>query len=1843
MQVAKLLISVFLSVFALQANAIRIVSNGSGPFTSGSTWQGGIVPGPVDTAVIRHTDSVTLANQVASVMALVIEPQGKLAMWTGTLLVSDSLLNLGFMAANSASSVTILGSPNKGVVNRGTLRIGFGTTWVLGEANFCNRLFLSTGQIVINPNSVTRIYGRTRMEAGQLTQDGGQVFFYGNSGVAATSVAATDNIVFMDATGFGCTAGSMTVADAHHESFFPMINTVEITGNNPQAFSGSHTWYMGDAISTKPAHPNRGITLGNGQKNGMKAPVNHLWVQTKFIGSRFFYTSITPNSGTYVNGDFKVVFQSEARHVWVTGVEMAIGGDLEIDDGSFFTNSQPIYLGAADGYTIAKKQVVFSSGTIREDVVNPAFHFGALVFNNSLTGDTAVRFTAGSTIKVRDSVVFLAGVAAMHSLQLGNENFMCKTRVENGGIIPAAANATPVNIARFYRQTLGGSASFGSGFDVFPFASATDFAKRTLQIQFQQVIATGSIIANYNDGIGSETANPAIQGTDNGVFCNTLSRQFWYLNANGGLSGSGLQVRCTGGNLILDGNTADLRLHKLGTAIAGTSNGGGTLQHPVATKTNLNTVNDANGSYYLAGNDNLLVTKIPSIASGAAENPANWKYNRVPDQYYGAIVKNGHQISYGTAPTMQVKSLDIEAGGTMLLSKNAGTFTVIRKTMLQGLLEVNAACTARLSKVVAADTSLYIGNSGNLRLSHPQALVVLYHGLSNAARIASMVNFGTLDVAKGQVDCLGFMHHLGNSDLYLGNEAKLFITGGGAQPMHTQPMLLIATTGKVEGNKGTIQFADAPDNANQLTLLIQRNTLSNINLTQCTFECGVLGTAYNTGNGLGASVTGYKLETNGGAVNVPIGLVVVRGQNILPGENRFVRNGDKGLFLANGLFIYEGALAHFFPSVGENIIGGKLSNFGRMVSEGKLIFGGTESIGGNAFIEVNASNNESNRFANALTNPTANFNDIEIRHWGKSVRTNFAMTVAGKLILTRGFLYPTKDLTLGTGTGNTGELQITHGRLLAGEPYVFYRWYSTGTINPGSVHALYPFAIEGFDRMMYLSGTPLAGGTVGIRHFPSSELSAEFPPLTEAGSTVNRGFLSLWQGIVGNGYSNANIGLRIEGGGFAVKQPDKVRLLNTNYGLIAGSTHLSAGGDSSRIVVERTGLTPAMLVQGIRFGVPGAQTFVAIRSVQSGNWSNAATWNCQCIPFAPNSVAIDPGHQVTLQPNSGNNLSVTSITIYDNAVLEIKGDTLKTAFLTTTAQGELRITGGVIMQSGNRQTSLVYFMPNTKLSAGKYRLGSTAATALPGEHDMYMMVNGYYEQSGGELYSEYPIVAPVETRMNVSGGRMYIQAHSRLASIPHFSRSSALTIQGSANPAFSKTFTNSTLVISNPLLMVNATALSVAGPNISFANHNLMLGDTTLPVDMQESGSGGFRIQTNVKLSNIIVAGNSTVDGRQTTFDETFQPNFACDNLYITPNSEWRNPSASSPANKVYIHGNLVNEGSYTNYLATTVLGGGYNGSTAGNPQYISGSGRFRYQPSFIISPLEPIINFLEVNNLSSSGVTLHRNLKLSQLNMINGDIRVDTVQLGTSDVDWGGIIPSGTGAIIGHVRKWMRSQPDVFNIPVGVAGVRRNLKVTTVQAPNPAGLVTFSYSSAPGGAAGLPLQEGSLNLVTTAPEGFWKVSNQSAGNTFYNVEATAAALGNVTDYTQLVLLKRHAGSPNWVKEGNHATATGSNSLPTLYRSNLFGYGDIAIGLATTPVVPTLSHWTGNLSREWYNAGNWSHGIPGANTAVILPGSRPRYPWVTADVTIQSLEAQSGSALHLEAQKKIRLLGNQNP
>ena len=55
--------------------------------------------------------------------------------------------------------------------------------------------------------------------------------------------------------------------------------------------------------------------------------------------------------------------------------------------------------------------------------------------------------------------------------------------------------------------------------------------------------------------------------------------------------------------------------------------------------------------------------------------------------------------------------------------------------------------------------------------------------------------------------------------------------------------------------------------------------------------------------------------------------------------------------------------------------------------------------------------------------------------------------------------------------------------------------------------------------------------------------------------------------------------------------------------------------------------------------------------------------------------------------------------------------------------------------------------------------------------------------------------------------------------------------------------------------------------------------------------------------------------------------------------------------------------------------------------------------------------------------------------------------------------------------------------------------------------------------------------------------------------------------------------------------------------------------------------WNGSLTTDWNTAGNWTGGIPLPAGNVLIPTGAPRYPKLASNVTINSINMQTGSLL----------------
>lgn len=105
----------------------------------------------------------------------------------------------------------------------------------------------------------------------------------------------------------------------------------------------------------------------------------------------------------------------------------------------------------------------------------------------------------------------------------------------------------------------------------------------------------------------------------------------------------------------------------------------------------------------------------------------------------------------------------------------------------------------------------------------------------------------------------------------------------------------------------------------------------------------------------------------------------------------------------------------------------------------------------------------------------------------------------------------------------------------------------------------------------------------------------------------------------------------------------------------------------------------------------------------------------------------------------------------------------------------------------------------------------------------------------------------------------------------------------------------------------------------------------------------------------------------------------------------------------------------------------------------------------------------------------------------------------------------------------------------------------------------------------------------------------------------------------------------------NVATVDGAGLVSGIKAGNvtITATSGTRIGTSTFPVTPAMRTWTGDVSTEWTNPGNWSSSpsvaYPASTDSILIPTGRPNYPVLTLEVQADSTTIQDGARIDLAA------------
>ncbi|MDB5190795.1 MAG: C-terminal target protein [Segetibacter sp.] len=568
-------------------------------------------------------------------------------------------------------------------------------------------------------------------------------------------------------------------------------------------------------------------------------------------------------------------------------------------------------------------------------------------------------------------------------------------------------------------------------------------------------------------------------------------------------------------------------------------------------------------------------------------------------------------------------------------------------------------------------------------------------------------------------------------------------------------------------------------------------------------------------------------------------------------------------------------------------------------------------------------------------------------------------------------------------------------------------------------------------------------------------------------------------------------------------------------------------------------------------------------ATNNGQWGVPGNWSNNAVPTNNEDVFLGRGTNVTLTAGSGN---------YQAKSLILAGGTLtsNTAVNTLTI-GVAGFNNSQLQNDGTLNVSAGSIRVN-----GSVVMGTAAATV-----SAFNMSGGLLEiagndgaSAGGSVPTGVPMLGIGYTAAGTSTG------------------STGLTLNGTGGTIrivdhnFNTASTTNALLIS--ISSSNTNTTSLAGTTIEFGN-----GTSGSP-----GQSVGFAFNTyvssrRIRVGNVIA--NTRTDLNSTRFVQTTSSSLDGSdiekNLTIHPNSEVRVISGRS---ELSVGGNIVNNGTLT-VTGTLVLGGRTGGGSdaVNNPQAIGGTGIFQNSTTASTASVASLF----VDNLST--ITLNVPISVSAtLTLANGVINTTATNILTHGVV--STLATGTlartnGYVAGPFKRVVAAAATVATeqralFAVGNTANYRPAQINFTTAPTTAGTLTAEWINGNSGTNGLPLTEGSISVIKTSADGYWRVSaGDGLTGGVYTGTFTANNITGVTDPSQLVLLKRaEAANSPWTLHGAHVTTTGTNTSPVLSRTGMSDFSEFGIGSGSNNPLPvSITNFSGVRSNN-VNTLSWT-------------------------------------------------------
>ncbi len=629
------------------------------------------------------------------------------------------------------------------------------------------------------------------------------------------------------------------------------------------------------------------------------------------------------------------------------------------------------------------------------------------------------------------------------------------------------------------------------------------------------------------------------------------------------------------------------------------------------------------------------------------------------------------------------------------------------------------------------------------------------------------------------------------------------------------------------------------------------------------------------------------------------------------------------------------------------------------------------------------------------------------------------------------------------------------------------------------------------------------------------------------------------------------------------------------------------------------------------------------RSLTSGNWSNASTWEkyngttWAAAGSAPTSadgiITIQNGHTVTVTANvsvdqvvinTGGEVDINSgitLTVANGAGtdLDVTGIVKSTGTLSTGGASVIFQSGGKYQHNQNGST-----LPSFTWNTGSTCEVTGVTTTLPS--GLSQTFKNFTWNCSGQS-SAFDLNASLQS---INGDLTIISTGSSSFQFDQQGNNNTLTIGGNFNfqggTVYSCTNGSTTINLTGNYVQTGGTFAFTKAGGTAYGNTSTVMnvtGNVTISggtLDLSQcdannsaKGIGQVYLKGNMTLSGTgLITETSAQSSGQIYFNSTTVTQYftSSSSGCITQQVDFTVNSGAILRMDDQI---ITGAGNFSLLSGGGLMIGDGNGITSsaasgniqctGTRSYSTG-GDYTYNGIIAQNSgdgLPSSVHNLTFNN--NNNITLTNSTSVSNILTFTTGLCItsaNTLTLGTSTATLG-TLSRTTGHVVGNFKRWIAAAT-TSNIlfPVGTLSYYNGANVSFTVAPT-AGSITSAFVATNPGTNGFSLTDAGTTL-TTIGYGYWSftAANSFAGGT-YTVNLYANGFPGITDYTDLHIVRRVNGASAWTLNGTHGVGTGSNSAPVVNRTGMTSLGHFGIGSGSTNPLPIeLVYFNAKLNDE---------------------------------------------------------------